>query len=88
MLLALVLQGITLLAPAGAQTIATGGGADAALTLLEDGDAGPVILNSQRAGFGENLLPLGFREPGSVAAGLQGSAGLGLNGAAQAQHQG
>lgn len=88
MLLALVLHGITLLAHAGAQTIATGGGADAALTLLEDRDAGPVILNSQRAGFWENLLPLGFREPGAAAAGFQGGAGLGLNGAAQAQHQG
>jgi len=80
MLLALVLERFTLLAHATAQAIAIGGGADAALSLLEDRDAGPVILASQRAGFGEHLLPLGVGQPRAFALGRWGSTGLGLNG--------
>lgn len=88
MLLALVLERITLLAHAVAQTIAIGGGVDAALPLLKDGDAGPVILGSQGSGFGEQLLPLGFGEPGALAPGLHGNGGLGLNGGSEPQDQG
>lgn len=88
MLLALVLERITLLAHAVAQAIAIGGGADAALPLLEDGDASSVILSSKSAGFGEHLQSLGLGEPGTLAPGLRGNGGLGLNGGSQPQQQG
>ena len=96
MQLALVLERFTLLAHAVAQAIAIGGGADAALPLLKDDDASAMVLRRQGAGFGEHLLPLGLREPGSVASALLHwgallpwrGAGLSLNGGSQPQHQG
>lgn len=87
MLLALGLEGVTLLAHAGAQAVAIGGSRDAAFPLLEDGDAGPVILGRQGAGFGEHLQALRLGEPRSSTPGWLWSAALGMDGTAQTQHQ-
>lgn len=88
MAVALGIDRLALLAHALAQGIAVGGGADAALALLQDGDAGLVVLQGKGAGRGEHPLPLFRGEPGAAAGGGGAWQALGLGAGAGGQQQG
>ena len=95
MLLVLGLHRLALLAHAGPQGVTVGGSGETALALLQDHDAGPVVLHRQRTGVRENLLALGLGEAGAVAVaerrrggGVGDGLGLGLCRCPETHHQG
>jgi len=92
---ALIIEGLALLAQASPQTIAVAGGGEAALALLQDRDAGLMILHGEGAGFGEELLALLRRQPrarhqlrSAAAWGGAGGESLGPGGSAHRHQQG
>ena len=85
-LAALVAHGRALLLAAAAQSFGAGGGTDAPLTALQDGDAGLVFPEGQLPVFRKDLLPLLRGDP--AAAGLSDRLGPGAAGRSEDEGQG